>query len=576
MPFATSGSPAMSRSWSTVTLTGLLLLGSVLATNCPTWFYYDNTTQQCHCGHGLLCSSNKEVEISDRHCATSAGEGDQYYIGRCPLRHTANNTNRIYSEMPADPDLLDDVMCGPYNRKGLLCGRCIDGYGPTAHILDLRCANCSKIPEYYAIPLYLVLTLFPITLLFFCIVIFKFNITTGPLLGYVIFCQVHLVWIKQNVYMYEYIQYQVSPFLRIMFKISVTLSQFWSLQYVAPIVPPFCISEKLSDIHILMLSLVPTTYPIVLITVIFILMELHAKNFKIIQKLWKLLTTIFYKMNIKPVTGEAVIHTFASFVFLSNVAVYATMGSLSDVIHIKGQDSIPYRRSLFHYPTVEWLGYQHIHYVLIALVPVIFLTVIPSVFHIIYPTRIYGYLSRYISGRKQLAITAFAEALQVCFKDGLNGTRDYRSLAGLITLFPIIHAAVKELILRKVGFISNVAESINLFITCCIITYIQPCKFSIANISASVNFLLLGGIYTIEHWWFHDWSIPTETQILTMIIIPLLSHILVFVWASYTLTSYIVRHCRHCFNQRDYKEALVNAVNKCLHRSRRGGYQEMT
>ena len=28
-----------------------------------------------------------------------------------------------------DPGLLDDVMCGPYN---LLCGECIDGFGPTA------------------------------------------------------------------------------------------------------------------------------------------------------------------------------------------------------------------------------------------------------------------------------------------------------------------------------------------------------------------------------------------------------------------------------------------------------------
>ena len=192
-PVATSGSPAMSRSWSTVTLTGLLLLGSVLATNCPTWFYYDNTTQQCHCGYGLLCSSNKEVEIEDGECATSAGEGDQYYTGRCPLRHTVNNTNRIYSEMPADPDLLDDVMCGPYNRKGLLCGRCIDGYGPTAHILDLRCANCSKLPEYYAIPLYLILELLPITLLFTCVTLFNFNITSGPLLGYIIFCQVAIL-----------------------------------------------------------------------------------------------------------------------------------------------------------------------------------------------------------------------------------------------------------------------------------------------------------------------------------------------------------------------------------------------
>ena len=42
-----------------------LSLGSVLATNtsCPTWFYYDNSTQQWQCGVWLYCSSNKTVEI---------------------------------------------------------------------------------------------------------------------------------------------------------------------------------------------------------------------------------------------------------------------------------------------------------------------------------------------------------------------------------------------------------------------------------------------------------------------------------------------------------------------------------
>ena len=554
-----------------------LSLGSVLATNtsCPTWFYYDNSTQQCHCGYELLCSRNKRVEIKDGLCATSAGEGDQYYISICPFRHKVNNTNRIYSEMPADPDLLDDVMCGPYNRKGLLCGRCIDGYGPTAHILDLRCANCSKLPEYYAIPLYLVLELLPITLFFFCIVLFRFNITTGPLLGYVIFCQIHLLWIKQNVYMHEYIEYNVSPFLRVVFKISVTLSQFWSLQYVTPIVPPFCISEKLSDIHILMLSLVPATFPIVLLTVILISAYLHAKNCKVIQAIWKLFTTVLDKINIKPVTGEAVIHAFASFAFLSYVALYIIMASLFNQTNIHRQDSTLYQCSLRDDPTLEWLSYKHIEYILIALVPVIFLTVMPSVFHIIYPTRIYGYLSRCLSGRKRLAITAFAEALQVCFKDGLNGTRDYRSLAGLITLFPIIFGLSREYVLRRVGICSKLSNIINFIVTCCIITYIQPCKSSIANISASFNLLLLGGLHAMDYLWQVDQSIPTETLIVTSIFIPLLSHILVFVWAGYTLTSYIMRRCGYHFDHPcGCIVALVNGVKKCLHR-RHSDYQEL-
>ena len=65
-----------------VSIAVTLTQGSVLATNTsyPTWSYYDNTTQQCQCGCGLLCSSNKNVDIADGTCATSAEEEDQYYF----------------------------------------------------------------------------------------------------------------------------------------------------------------------------------------------------------------------------------------------------------------------------------------------------------------------------------------------------------------------------------------------------------------------------------------------------------------------------------------------------------------
>ena len=552
----------------------------MLATNdtsCPTWFYYDNTTQECRCGYQLSCYLDK-VEISDGVCATFAGQGDQYYIGNCPLRHTVNNTDRVHSEMPSDPGLLDDVMCGPYNRKGLLCGECIDGFGPTADMLDMKCANCSNLSEYQAIPLYLVLQLFPVTLLFICVVLFKFNITSGPLLGHVIFCQVYMLWMKQNVYLYEYIQYHVSPSLQVVFKFSLTLSQFWNLQYVTPAVPPFCISDKLSHIHIQLLSLVPAVYPIVLLIAIFILMELHAKNCKVVQTLWKGFMFVLDKMSIKPVTGDAFIRAFASFIFLSNMAVYATAGTLLGIQPVHRQDSSRYRHSLLYDPTLQWLSSQHIQYLVIALVPSIFIVVIPSVFHILYPTRIYRYLSRCISARKRLAVTAFAEALQVCFKDGLNGTRDYRALAGLISLFPIVFGVIRQFILKRFGIGSNTGNVINFVTTCCIITYIQPCKSAIANISLSLNLLLLTGLHAVEHYWYHEWSIPTETLELAIILLLLVSHILVFVWAGYRLTSYIMRRCcgHHSVNPRDCRVALVNGVNMCLLRRGHRGYQEMT
>ncbi|CAI8009090.1 hypothetical protein GBAR_LOCUS6154 [Geodia barretti] len=64
------------------------------------------------------------------------------------LAHTVNSSNRMYSEMPSNASQLDEVMCGPYNRRGLLCGECKDGYGPAVYSFDQKCAKCSSLWVY--------------------------------------------------------------------------------------------------------------------------------------------------------------------------------------------------------------------------------------------------------------------------------------------------------------------------------------------------------------------------------------------------------------------------------------------
>ena len=80
------------------------------------------------------------MEIENGVCATSSEQEDDYYVGKCPIRHHFNNTNRKLSELPTNASELDEVMCGPYNRKSLLCGECKEGYGPAVYSMNLKCA----------------------------------------------------------------------------------------------------------------------------------------------------------------------------------------------------------------------------------------------------------------------------------------------------------------------------------------------------------------------------------------------------------------------------------------------------
>ena len=555
---------------------------SVLASSCPTWFYYNNATHQCECGElldGMVhCNQQKLIaEIQDGFCATSTQQEGQYYAGYCPFRHTENNTNRMFSEMPSDPDLLNDAMCGPYNRKGLLCGKCIDGYGPAVYSLSMKCANCSTISTGSAISLYLFLELIPITLFFVCVVFFRLNITSGPLLGYVYFCQSYIYSVEEYLYICGYTVTHISSLLRMLLYSSMTLCGSLVLQVFKFVVPPFCISGKLTAIHIHMLSSVTTIYPIVLVIFTCIFMELHARNYRILHIIWKPFSIILNKLNIASVTNDAIIHALATFILLSASSLTFNVSSLftmSPVYH--SRNGTKYKTILFSDPTIVWFSHKHIFYVMIALVPFIFLTLIPSLLLCVYPTRLYKYISRFLKVRKRLAITAFAEALHNCFKDGLNGTRDYRALAGWFMLAGIQRPITCNLV--KKGYGSQYTNGFLFICLSLVVSYLRPCKSGIANFSLSYHFMVSGILTIAVGLWNNDLSTRTDMLEGMFIIIPVISHILVLIWAVSALAHRIMKHFGYQFNPYGCKVALtdlVNAIYFCRGRCgyKRRGYQ---
>ena len=553
---------------------------SVLATDtsCLTWHYYNNATAQCECGFWLLCSSDgNHVDIRIDRCATSSGQENDYYVSRCPFAHTVNSTNRLYSEMPSNASQLDEVMCGPYNRRGLLCGECKDGYGPAVYSFDMTCANCSSLWSRYAISLYLFLEFVPTTLIFLCFVLFRFKITSGPLLGYVLFCQTTIAVINSHYsFIYDYILYHVSSFLRVLLDMSMTLSQFWCLQFLKAIIPPFCISEKLTGIHVNMLNFVPAIYPLVLVIISCILMELHARNYRIVGIVWKPFEIILSKANITAATSDAVFHTFASFIFLSNISVMVTTNQVVNFVHVWNSTGHFQKRVLYTDPTVQWN--TSVPYVLVATVILIIFSLLPSLLLCIYPTRLYRYLSRFLSARKQLAITAFAEALHSCFKDGLNGTRDYRALAGAILIgLPVFYAIQYLSVGNFFKGPSHITRIMLWMILACIVSYVKPCKSAVANISFSFHMTMFGILMSLTYLWEDDLSIETYTLELMLIVTLLSPHILVAVWAGYTLTKHTLIRFGYQFHGPGCKVALsgiANGVRLCLCRRHRG-YQEM-
>ena len=282
----------------------------------------------------------------------------------------------------------------------------MDRYGPGVYTLDRKCVDCSKFSMSSAICLYLLVEFVPVFLFFLCLTIFHLDLTSGPMLGYVMFSQI-MSCVFESLPAIVYIFNSSLPI-----RIFIFITEFWNLNFCKTIIPPFCISDKLTELHVMFLNSVGAIYPLLIAIISLILIDLHSRRYKVIVILFKPLGCVLILTNDKAITSDAVIHTVASFLFLSSTKMFFVfMTTIEPVSVISSISAYVHKKVLDRDPTIEYYSHEHTLYLLSALIQCMFLAFLPSLLLFLYPTRLYRWIFQFISTRKQLAITTFVEAL---------------------------------------------------------------------------------------------------------------------------------------------------------------------
>ena len=128
----------------------------------------ENATRIKQCADNPIVCVNKKAELGYNLCMTYDNES----IGFCPYFDLSNyNISKPgYISLPDNISELNDFMCGPMNRKGLVCNKCIDGYGPSVTSTKFRCSDYSN--AWYGVPLYLLLEFVPVTVFYLILLLF--------------------------------------------------------------------------------------------------------------------------------------------------------------------------------------------------------------------------------------------------------------------------------------------------------------------------------------------------------------------------------------------------------------------
>ena len=284
---------------------------------CPPWFVPDNTSSTgCSCysfGEDIKCGLNFSL-LHLGYCMTYNRSTEATAFGPCPyIAQYITSVN--YIQLPKNVSLLDEFMCGPLNREGELCGKCKDGYGTALYSYTLECSKCWG--HGYGWVLYFFLELFPITVMYFLVVIFHIRATSSPLSALVFMSQIVVYTIRLNVPLHMYIENKVTGFSYVALKVLLVLCGIWSLDVFRSVIPPFWVSSNMKTVRALLLEYIVAFYPIFLIIITYVCIKLHDNNFRPVVWLWKPFHRHFVHFRRRWDSNASIINAFTTFLLLS-------------------------------------------------------------------------------------------------------------------------------------------------------------------------------------------------------------------------------------------------------------------
>ena len=259
----------------------------------------------------------------------------------------------------------------------------------------------------------------------------------------------------------------------------------WNLDFFRTLIPHICL--EVNTLQALALDYAIACYPLLLIVVSYVLIELHACNFRLFVCLCKPFQRFFLQKqwNIK----TSIVEVFATFLLLSNVKFLSVSFDLLTPTEVRNINGSLLGLFLYYDASIAYFGMEHLPYAVLALLLSLIFVIFPIVLLLLYPMWCFQWcLGR--CGVRWHALPIFIDAFQGCYKDGTNGTCDCRYFAALhlttrFTLF-VMYAFTLDVLFYAVG-------QFLLVVFAMLIAIIQPYKaqFAVYNIVDTVFILIL-------------------------------------------------------------------------------------
>ena len=282
-------------------------------------------------------------------------------------------------------------------------------------------------------------------------------------------------------------------------------NSIWSFNPLYPVSPPLCLSPHIQDIDRPYIEMLATLYPFMLLVLAYMGIELHSRDVRLVVLLWRPLHKRLIRCRRSWNPNASLVKAFATVFYISYAKlIFLVFVPFSGTYFTNESGHIQNEFVTFVDPTIPFAHPKHIYLMVFSLCILAFIVMPPIVVLMVYPTRLFTKLQSHLSPRLNLAIDTFVNTYQGCYKDGTNGTKDYRSWSGgflaLCVLFIIVGRCIGAFVeVNNRHPVIELQSSIVALITLSVaFAVLRPYKSNIANITGLTLFALLALAATLS------------------------------------------------------------------------------
>ena len=407
--------------------------------NCDnrTWLY----SEDCECGKSLdgtvYCDSTKAVFLFSRFCMAYNERVGEEVVGRCPYTYTLftdRNVSNVglYVKLPPTVDQLETFMCDRLNREGFFCGKCKESYGYPMYPDFLKCVECDPKDHVRNWLLYVVISYVPLTVFLMLVVCLRISVTSAPMNAFIFISQI----ISHPPFLRGFSHTIDTTFLshgaRMFMKFLLSLYSLWNLNFFTTLIPHFCLpNQKVSNV--ISLTFLVALYPLLLLFLIYVLIELHSRNFKVIVWLWKPFIVCYARFRRKWDIRASIIDAFATFLLLSFVKFLFVSIDLTALTKLMAKNGTTVGYASYNDASI--VSDQPIAILTLVGISIILLLfiIVPSILLLLYPYRFCQKCLTFTRLNFQ-ALHFLMDSFHGCYKNGTEGTKDCRYFASVFLI----------------------------------------------------------------------------------------------------------------------------------------------